>query len=159
MEGTRPLLVEVQALATASAFSNPRRTANGIDHNRLLLLTAVLTKRVKLHLNEKDVFVNVIGGLQIDEPAADLSIAVAIASSAKDRAVNADMAFVGEIGLSGEIRAVSHLETRLREAAKLGFRRCVIPLPIGKRKPQYPKEIKTIECRTLREAIDSALVR
>lgn len=158
MEGTRPLLVEVQALATSSTFSTPRRTANGIDHNRLLLLTAVLTKRVRLHLNEKDVFCNVIGGLQIDEPAADLSVAVAIASSSKDRPVHADMAFAGEIGLSGEIRAVSHLETRLREAAKLGFKRCVVPLPIGKRKPQYPKGMKVVECRTLREAIDSALV-
>ena len=158
MEGTRPLLVEVQALATASAFSNPRRTANGIDHNRLLLLTAVLSKRAKLHLNEKDVFVNVIGGLQIDEPAADLSIAVAIASSGRDRPVHADMAFAGEIGLSGEIRAVSHLDIRLREAAKLGFKRCVVPLPVGKRKPKYPKEVKVIECRTLNEAIQTALI-
>ena len=99
IEGTRPLLVEIQALASETAFANPRRTANGVDYNRLLLLTAVLTKRVRARLFDKDVFVNVIGGLQIDEPAADLAIAVAIASSLKDQLVRADMAFVGEVGL------------------------------------------------------------
>ncbi|MEM7798610.1 MAG: DNA repair protein RadA, partial [Chloroflexota bacterium] len=158
MEGTRPLLIEVQALATGTTFSNPRRTGNGIDYNRLLLLTAVLTKRVRLSLGDKDVFVNVIGGLQIDEPAADLSIAIAIASSSRDIPVHADMAFVGEVGLSGEIRAVSQIETRLREAAKLGFKRCVVPLVVGKRKPKYPDNVKVIECRTLKEALESALV-
>ena len=158
MEGTRPLLVEIQALATPTTFSNPRRTGNGVDYNRLLLLTAVLTKRVRLNLGDKDIFANVIGGLQIDEPAADLAIAVAVVSSAKDIPVHADMAFVGEVGLSGEIRAVSQIEARLREAAKLGFKRCIVPLSIGKRKPKYPKELKVIECRTLKDAIQSALV-
>ncbi|KAA3665423.1 MAG: DNA repair protein RadA, partial [Chloroflexi bacterium] len=120
LEGTRPLLIEIQALASPTTFSNPRRTANGVDYNRLLLLTAVLTRRVHIPLSEKDVFVNVIGGMQIKEPAADLAIAVSIASGFKDRPIHADMAFVGEIGLSGEIRAVTRPETRLKEAAKLG---------------------------------------
>src|SRR6266851_188941 len=127
MEGTRPLLVEVQALASPTSYPNPRRTANGIDFNRLQLLTAVLSRRVGLRLAEQDVFVNVIGGMTIDEPAADLAIAVAIASSMWDNPVSADLAVIGEVGLSGELRAVSQLSARLREAAKLGFKRCLIP--------------------------------
>ena len=158
MEGTRPLLVEIQALATPTTFSNPRRTGNGIDNNRLLLLTAVLTKRVRLNLGDKDVFANVIGGLHIDEPAADLAIAIAIAGSAKDIPAHADMVFVGEVGLSGEIRTVSQIDIRLREAAKLGFRRCIVPPSVGKRKPKYPATMKVIECRTLRDAIEAALI-
>ncbi len=158
MEGTRPLLVEIQALTSSSPFANPRRTANGIDYNRLLLLTAVLTKRVRQRLHDKDIFVNVIGGLQIDEPAADLAVAVAIASSATDATVYADMAFVGEIGLSGELRAVSQLELRLREAAKLGFKRCVVPLRVGKKEFKAPAGVQLIECRTLKEALDAGLM-
>lgn len=157
MEGTRPLLVEIQALGSATAFANPRRTANGVDYNRLLLLTAVLTRRVGVPLYDKDVFVNVIGGLQIDEPAADLSIAVAIASSVKDRPIHADMAFVGEVGLSGELRAVSQLEARLKEAAKLGFKRCVVPRTTRKT-VSAPKGVEMIGCRSLREAVDVALL-
>jgi DNA repair protein RadA/Sms len=158
LEGTRPLLVEIQALASATTFANPRRTANGVDYNRLLLLAAVLTRRVGIPLQDKDVFVNVIGGLQIDEPAADLAIAVATASSVKDRPIHADMAFVGEVGLSGELRAVSQLGTRLKEAAKLGFKRCVVPRSGGKRAGQYPKNLEVIGCRSLREAVDVALL-
>ncbi len=159
MEGTRPLLVEIQALASSTTFSNPRRTANGVDYNRVLLLTAVLSRRVRMGLHDKDVFVNVIGGLQISEPAADLSIAVAIASSVKDQAVHADMAFVGELGLSGELRAVSQLESRLKEALKLGFKRCVIPKTAVNRLTDPPKKLKIIGCRTLSEAIDVALIK
>jgi len=158
MEGTRPLLVEIQALASSTTFANPRRTANGIDYNRLLLLTAVLTRRVRVPLHDKDVFVNVIGGLQIDEPAADLAIAVAAASSIKDRPVHADMSFVGEVGLSGELRAVSQLESRLKEAAKLGFKRCVIPRSAQKRAGEVPAGLEVIGCRTLHEAIEAALL-
>ncbi len=158
MEGTRPLLVEIQALGSATTFANPRRTANGIDYNRLLLLTAVLTRRARLPLHDKDLFVNVIGGLQIDEPAADLAVAVAIASSVKDRPIHADMAFVGEIGLSGELRAVSQLEARLKEAAKLGFKRCLIPQSAGRRLAETPKGLAIIGCRTLAEAIENALL-
>ncbi|MFQ5398400.1 MAG: DNA repair protein RadA [Anaerolineae bacterium] len=158
IEGTRPLLVEIQALASSSTFANPRRTANGVDYNRLLLLAAVLGRRVHIPLGEKDVFVNVVGGLQIDEPAADLAIAVAIASSVKDRPIHADMAFVGEIGLSGELRAVSQLDSRLKEAAKLGFKRCVAPRSARKQAGAFPKGMKVVECRSLREAIEAALL-
>ncbi len=158
MEGTRPLLVEIQALAASTTFPNPRRTANGVDYNRLLLLTAVLTRRVYLPLADKDVFINVVGGLQIDEPAADLAVAVAVASSVKDRPIHADMAFVGEVGLSGELRAVSQLEARLKEAAKLGFKRCVVPRSAAKKASQSVKGIELIGCRNLKEAIDAALL-
>lgn len=158
IEGTRPLLVEIQALASSTTFPNPRRTANGVDYNRLLLLTAVLSRRVHIPLHEKDVFVNVIGGLQIDEPAADLAVAVAIASSVKDQPIHADMAFVGEIGLSGELRAVSQLNTRLKEALKLGFKRCVVPRPTQKNAGDFPAGLEVIGCRTLHEAIQVGLL-
>jgi len=159
LEGTRPLLVEVQALASATSFTNPRRTPNGIDLNRLLLLTAVLTRRVHIPLHDKDVFVNVIGGLQISEPAVDLGVALAIAGSVKDRPVHADMAFFGEVGLSGELRAVSQLEPRLKEAAKLGFKRCVIPRTRQLKSVNPPEGLEIVSCRTLQEAIDLALIR
>lgn len=158
IEGTRPLLVEIQALGTATTFSNPRRTANGVDYNRLLLLTAVLTKRVNIPMHDKDVFVNVVGGLQVDEPAVDLAVAVAIASSVKDRPIHADMAFMGEIGLSGELRAVSQLDTRLKEAAKLGFKRCIVPRPTRKQSGDFPDGLAVIGCRSLHEAIQHALM-
>ncbi len=157
IEGTRPLLAEVQALATTTSFANPRRTANGVDMNRLLLITAVLTKRSGIRLSEHDVFVNVIGGLRVDEPAADLAIAMALASSSKDRPLPADMAFVGEIGLSGELRAVSQLAPRLNEAAKLGFRRVLIPKTMRRTTDELPKGIQAIPVRSLDEAIDAAL--
>ena len=159
LEGTRPLLVEVQALAAATTFTNPRRTPNGIDYNRLLLLTAVLTRRVHMPLADKDVFVNVIGGLQISEPAAELGVALAIASSVKDRAIHADMAFFGEVGLSGELRAVSQLEPRLREAAKLGFRRCVVPRSRQLKDSNRFEGLEIIQCRTLHEAVETALIK
>ncbi|WP_374689327.1 DNA repair protein RadA [Promineifilum sp.] len=158
LEGTRPLLVEVQALASSTTFANPRRTPNGIDYNRLLLLTAVLTRRVHVPLHDKDVFVNVIGGLQITEPAADLGVALAIASSIKDKPVQADMAFFGEVGLSGELRAVSQLEPRLKEAAKLGFKRCVVPRTRQLKTGKSPDGLEIIGCRTLYEAIELALI-
>ncbi len=155
LEGTRPLLVEIQGLTSLTAFGNPRRTANGVDFNRLLLITAVLTRRLGLRLGDQDVFVNVVGGLQIDEPAADLAIAAALASSVRDRAVPADMAVVGEVGLSGELRAVPQLQTRLHEAAKLGFRRVVAP-----RTPRFdlaPAGLELLAVRSLREALDLLL--
>lgn len=158
VEGTRPLLVEIQALANTTTFSNPRRTANGIDYNRLLLLTAVLSRRVGIRVHDKDVFVNVIGGLQIDEPAADLAVAVAVASGVRDKPVHADMAFIGEIGLSGELRAVSQMDIRLKEAAKLGFRRCIVPRSPGKQIGEMPDGLEIITCRSLRQALDVALI-
>jgi DNA repair protein RadA/Sms len=158
MEGTRPLLVEVQALASTTSFGLPRRTPNGVDLNRLLLLVAVLQKRIGLKLGDQDVFVNVIGGLRIGEPAADLAIAVAVASSMRDIPVAPDMAFVGEVGLSGELRAVGHLAARLNEAAKLGFRRCLIPKSIRKpRTESVPAGLDVIGARSLGEAVQVAL--
>jgi DNA repair protein RadA/Sms len=158
MEGTRPLLVEVQALASPTAYPNPRRTANGVDFNRLQLMTAVLSRRVGMRLAEQDIFVNVIGGLTIDEPAADLAIAIAIASSVWDRPVPADLAIIGEIGLSGELRAVSQLSARLREAAKLGFRRCLIPKTVRRSDP-LPDGIQAVPVRRLIDALNYALPR
>jgi DNA repair protein RadA/Sms len=158
MEGTRPLLVEIQALASTTSFGLPRRTANGVDFNRLLLLVAVLSKRVGLRLSDQDVFVNVVGGLRVNEPAADLAVAVAIASSFRDVPVAADLAVVGEIGLSGELRAVSQLSRRLSEAAKLGFRRCLLPKGT-RRKKDLPSEIEVIGVRSVAEALEVALVK
>ncbi len=156
VEGTRPLLVEIQGLTSATAFGNPRRTANGVDFNRMLLTIAVLTRRVGLKLAEQDVFVNVVGGLRVEEPAADLAVAMAIASSLQDRAAPADMAFIGEVGLSGEIRAVAQLPARLREAGKLGFRRVIVPrTPRGE--TAAPTGLELIPARSLREALGLAL--
>lgn len=157
LEGTRPLLVEVQALASTTSFGNPRRTANGVDLNRLLLIIAVLTKRVGLRLADQDVFVNVIGGLQIGEPASDLAVASAIASSVRNRPVAADIAAIGEVGLSGELRAVGHLETRLKEAAKLGFKRCLVPASSQLKHLKNPP-LQLIKVRSLGEALEAALI-
>jgi DNA repair protein RadA/Sms len=127
MEGTRPLLVEVQALATTAAYGVPRVTTTGVDRNRLLMLMAVLTKRVGMALGTQDVYVNVAGGFTLDEPAVDLGIAAAVASSFTERRVAPGTVLLGEIGLGGELRPVPRTEARIREAAKLGFERCVVP--------------------------------
>ncbi len=127
MEGTRPLLVEVQALVTPTNFGNARCTTNGIEYSRLLMLLAVLTKRVGLAVGNHDVYANVIGGFTLEEPAIDLGIAAAIASSYREKQIPSDMALVGEVGLSGELRQVSRLGLRIREAAKMGFKRCIVP--------------------------------
>lgn len=156
LEGTRPLLVEIQALSSTTSFGLPRRTANGIDFNRLLLLVAVLSKRMGLRLHDQDVFVNVVGGLRINEPAVDLSVAVAIASSFRDVPVAHDLAIVGEIGLSGELRSVSQPMKRLNEAARLGFKRCLLPRSVRVSKDR-PAELEVVKARSLREALDVAL--
>lgn len=157
LEGTRPLLVEIQALASATSFGLPRRTANGVDFNRLLLLVAVLNKRVGVRLSDQDVFVNVVGGLKINEPAADLAVATAIASSFKSTPVAADLAIVGEVGLSGELRAVGQLSKRLNEAAKLGFKRCLVPKSF-RRQEIASDGIEVIGVRSLKEALQVALI-
>jgi DNA repair protein RadA/Sms len=157
MEGTRPLLVELQGLTSPAAYGTPRRTPNGVDLYRLLLVSAVLTRRAGLRVAEEDIFLNVVGGLRISEPAADLAMAVAIASSVKDRAVSADLVLIGEVGLSGELRAVSQTNARLREAAALGFRRAILPRTVRRGESQ-PSGIERIACRSLREAIEAALV-
>jgi DNA repair protein RadA/Sms len=157
MEGTRPLLVEVQALTSTTSFGLPRRTPNGIDFNRLLLLVAVLQKRCGIRLHDQDVFVNVVGGLRIDEPAADLAVAAAIASSMRDTPVAPDVAFIGEVGLSGELRSVGQLQPRLNEAAKLGFKRCLVPKGMRRGREDAPKGLELIGARSLGEALELAV--
>jgi DNA repair protein RadA/Sms len=154
MEGTRPILVEVQALTSTTASPQPRRTANGFDVNRLLMLLAVLAKRVGLPLFNQDVYVNIVGGLRITEPAADLAVAVAIASSFRNQRVDPDAVLIGEIGLSGELRSIGHMERRLGEAAKLGFRRAVIPQSAT---APHADGIGAAMVRSVVEAIDLAL--
>jgi DNA repair protein RadA/Sms len=127
MEGTRPLLVELQALGSPSGFGTPRRVANGVDFQRLALLLAVLEKRLGLPIQEHDVYVNVVGGLRVEEPALDLAVVVAVASSLQEMPLDPHLVVFGEVGLTGEVRAVAQVDTRLREAAKLGFRRCILP--------------------------------
>ena len=157
MEGTRPLLVEIQGLTSHTHFGNPRRTPNGIDFNRLLLITAVLSRRLNLKLSEQDIFVNVVGGLRIDEPAADLAVAAAITSSMRDQSVHADLVLIGELGLSGELRMVGQINSRLREAASLGFKNAVVPRRLQRKEP-WPNNIEVQEARSLREALNLALL-
>jgi len=156
MEGTRPILVEIQGLTSPTQFGNARRTANGVDFNRLLLIAAVLTRRAGFKLGEQDIFVNVVGGLQIDEPAADLAVAVAIASSWKDVPVKADAVLIGEIGLAGELRMPGQMQARLKEASKLGFKTAIVPKALRKGEG-YPKGIEIIEVRSVHEALNAAL--
>jgi len=157
LEGTRPLLVEIQALTNPTSFGLPRRTANGIDFGRLLLITAVLSRRVGLKLGNQDIIANVTGGIKVSEPAADLGIALAIASSFRDTGVDPQLTAIGEVGLGGELRAVSQLDRRIDEAVRLGFKRCLVP-KIGAR-ISAPKGIELIPVSTLREAIGVGLVR
>jgi DNA repair protein RadA/Sms len=157
MEGTRPLLVELQGLTTFSNLGNPRRTPNGVDFNRLLLITAVLTRRLGMRLSDQDIFVNVVGGLTIDEPAADLAVAAAITSSMRDIPVRADAVLIGEVGLSGELRWVGQMPARLREAAKLGFRAAIVPRGTRQSEP-WPEGIEILQARSLREALNFALL-
>ena len=157
MEGTRPLLVEVQGLTSRTNFGNPRRTPNGIDINRLLLIVAVLSRRLGVNLSDQDVFANVVGGLRIDEPAADLAIAAAITSSMRDIPLKADLVLIGEVGLSGELRMVGQISQRLREASRLGFKTALVPRRLRQVEP-WPTGINVVEVRSLREAVGMALV-
>jgi DNA repair protein RadA/Sms len=158
MEGTRPILVEIQALVSKAGLDHPRRTTNGIDMNRLLLLAAVLTKRVGLRLGDQDIFVNVVGGLRVHEPAVDLAIAAAIASSYYNRPVPEDLAIFGEVGLAGELRSVGQTDRRLREAAKLGFGRALMPRLRGKGRIEAGN-IEALSARSLAEAMGMAVGR
>src|SRR6266571_2960387 len=164
MEGTRPLLVEVQALVTPSNFGNARCTTNGIEYSRLLMLLAVLTKRVGLAVGNHDVYANVIGGFTLEEPAIDLGVAAAIASSYREKHIPPDVALIGEVGLSGELRAVSRLSLRVREAAKLGFKRCILPKAGGGARVQseladagLPPDFKILTASSLAVALEIAL--
>ena len=157
-EGSRPLLVEIQALTSPASFAPPRRIANGVDFNRLLLIAAVLTRRAGVNLSNQDVITNVIGGMRIGEPAADLGIALAVASSHRDARVAQGLVALGEIGLSGELRAVPQLERRLSEAARLGFKRCLIPETSSKLSFDM-KGIEPLKAGTVAEALRLGLVR
>lgn len=156
MEGSRPILVEVQALATPSNFSMPRRSANGLDANRLQLLVAVLQKRVGLGLGTQDVYANVVGGMRINEPAADLAIAVAVASSLREKPVDPGTVCIGEIGLAGEIRSVNNLERRIQEASRLGFRRAIVPERSGNIPAASSLGLDIVKVSSAAEAIDLA---
>ena len=156
MEGSRPILAEVQALAAKSGYAAARRNSNGIDYNRAMLLLAVLEKRGGLAVSGCDVYVNVVGGLQLDEPAADLATLLAMASSYRDVPIGSDLAAIGEVGLSGEVRSVTQLDHRLSETARLGFRRCIIPEHV-RGDVQAPPGLKLISVRNVREAISEAL--
>ena len=156
MEGTRPLLVEVQALTNMTPFNLPRRTANGIDVNRLLLITAVLSKRMGARLSNQDVLVNVVGGMRIREPSADLAVALAILSSLKDRPVKNGLIAVGEIGLGGELRSASHLARRLQEATQLGLDTGIIP-SLTPKGFMPPESMDIVKVSNLSEAVKAAL--
>lgn len=153
MEGTRGILAEIQALVTPTGFGNPRRMSAGIDLNRILLLIAVLEKRAKLNLSNSDVYINVAGGLRIDETAADLGICAAIAASRSDIVIPSDMIFIGEVGLGGELRAVSHLEKRLIEAVNLGFKSAIVPKQ-SLRGVTPPTGLAVMGARSIGEAIN-----
>ncbi|MDM5318409.1 DNA repair protein RadA [Fictibacillus sp. b24] len=156
LEGTRPMLVELQALISPTSFGNPRRMATGIDHNRVSLLMAVLEKRVGLLLQNQDAYLNVAGGVRLDEPAIDLAVAISIASSFRDSPTKPTDVMIGEIGLTGEVRRVSRIEQRVHEAAKLGFTRAIIPdKNIGGW--TVPKGIKVVGVSTVYEALQAAL--
>lgn len=156
MEGTRPLLAEIQALIAPSAFNGARRSSNGIDYNRATLLLAVLEKRGGIALSGSDAYINVIGGLDLEEPAADLATVLAIVSSYRDRPVGNDLAAVGEVGLTGEIRSVNAINQRLAEIARLGFKRCVIPDHV-RDDVKAPKGLELIYVRNIRGAIAAVL--
>lgn len=152
MEGSRGVLAEIQALVTPTGFGNPRRMSSGIDLNRIILLIAVLEKRARVHLSASDVYVNVTGGLRLDERSTDLGICAAIVTAQTDTAIPPDMIFVGEVGLGGELRSVSQLEKRLSEAAKLGFKSAVVPQQSLKGL-NVPKDFALYGVRTLSEAM------
>lgn len=155
-EGTRPLLVEIQALVGTTPYPSPRRVTNGVDTSRVLQILAVLEKRVGLNLSKQDVYVNVIGGVEISEPAADLGIALAVATCARDVVVDSHTVIIGEIGLSGEIRAVNNIEKRIKEAQKLGFKKAIIPASNGKLEEKIDG-IEIVEVKRLIDAITACV--
>lgn len=157
MEGSRPILAEIQALVAPGGQGPSRRTSNGVDYNRALLLLAVLEKRGGLHLSGCDAYINVVAGLELEEPAADLATVLAIASSYRDRPIGDDLAAVGEVGLTGEIRSVTALEQRLQEIARLGFKRCVIPASV-RGNARIPEGLQVLRAKNIREAINAVVI-
>ena len=156
MEGTRPVLAEVQALVSKTSFNVPRRTADGFDFNRAALLLAVTEKRAGMKLSLFDAYINVIGGLKLDEPGADLPVVLAVASSYRDQVISDDLVAIGEVGLTGEIRSVSNMSQRLAEVSRLGFQKCIIPRN-GSEKLEIPKGLEVYRVRNIREAIEVSM--
>lgn len=154
MEGTRSMLIEIQALVCPSAFGLPRRTGIGIEYNRLVLLLAVLEKRAGYSLSNQDAYVNVVSGIKIDEPAVDLGIAMAVVSSFKNFGLSKDIVLIGEVGLTGEIRSVNFIEKRVKEAEKMGFKKCIIP-ESNRRNLKYKGNIHIIGVKNIKEAINA----
>ncbi|MBQ6143918.1 MAG: DNA repair protein RadA [Clostridia bacterium] len=158
VEGSRPILTEVQGLVTPTSFGNPRRMATGFDYNRMSLILAVLEKRCGYFFSSMDAYVNVVGGIKLDEPAADLSVAITLVSSLKDIVVNDSVIAFGEIGLAGEIRSVPHCELRVQEAERLGFEKCIIPYYNFKSMSNLSKyKIKIVDAKNVREAVEAAM--
>ena len=158
MEGTRPILAEIQGLVTPTAYGNPRRMTNGFDYNRMAMLIAVLEKRGGYCLSNFDAYINIVGGMKLDEPALDLTIAMALVSSLKDYAIRDDVLAFGEIGLAGEVRAISHCEQRVKEAARLGFNKCIIPRHNLKSVPaKLTEKIEIVGVRTIRQAFEALI--
>lgn len=151
MEGSRPILVELQALVASSPYGQPRRMTNGVDYNRMAMLLAVLEKKMRLPLGNQDIFLNVVGGLKMDEPAADLGLIVAVVSSMQNRSVRNDVILLGEVGLTGEVRTINYLDKRLIEAEKMGFRTAIVPTGNLKREQDYPIAVQGV--RTVADAL------
>ncbi len=159
MEGSRPLLAEIQGLVTATGFGNPRRISNGFDFSRMAMLIAVLEKRGGYFFGNMDAYINIVGGLKLDEPALDLTIVMALVSSLKDYALRDDVLAFGEVGLAGEIRGVSHCEQRIKEAARLGFNKCIIPQSNMKNiSAALKKEIEIVGVKTIRQAFEAIII-
>jgi len=156
VEGSRPILVEIQSLVARSGFGYARRRAEGFDYNRLSLLVAVLEKRIGLALEAEDIFVNVAGGMRVDDPAADLAVALAVSSAFRGIPLPAELTVLGEVGLAGEIRSISQIEMRLNEAAKMGFTQCLLPQNNYTKLAQKPKGIELIPVSVLQQALDRA---
>ncbi len=156
MEGTRPVLAEVQALVAKTTLNVPRRASDGFDFNRAVLMLAVMEKRAGMKMSMFDAYINVIGGLRLDEPGADLPIVLALASSYRDQCIPDDLVAIGEVGMTGEIRSVSHMNQRLAEISRLGFKKCMIPRS-GSEKLDIPEGMAVYRVRNIREAIETAL--
>lgn len=158
LEGTRPILIELQALVSPTSYAMPKRMATGVEINRVALLLAVIEKRLGVHVSGQDVYVNIVGGMQIDEPAIDLGVVAAIISSLREQPIDHDTVVLGELGLGGEVRAVSQAELRVREAAKMGFRRCILPeRNVAKIDLRKEEEIELIGVGEVRDALDAVL--
>lgn len=158
MEGSRPILAEIQALVTKTAYGTPRRMSAGVDYNRMVLLLAILEKRVGLYLSSSDAYINVIGGMRLDEPAIDLPIALAVASSYRDQPLPEGVMSFGEVGLTGELRAVTAVSQRIHEAIRLGFTTCIMPKQdIGRM--EIPKTFRIVQTENIAQAIGAAFGR